>query len=129
MLGLLCDMPHEVCHILQGVVGQVIAPDADDGWLAEHDPSVCALNLLQYCLSSTSHDHQHPNEQQRQPPPQPPTTTTTSDNDECNDEYDIPGLFESCKLWLSERTNEIAKSLGEDAGKEYIKWRESMGYR
>lgn len=58
---------------------QVIVPDSDDGWLAEHDPSVCSLNLLAAALRPG---------------------LVAEDGVLLDDEFSLPGLLETALLWM-----------------------------
>jgi hypothetical protein len=102
IFGFLTDYPHEIGHVLQQLFHQVIKTVDDDGWLAEHDPSTIALNLLSEALRV-------------------PTSDEFSD---------IPALFETTYLWLHSRVIEYHhhESVQVSELQEYQRWKSSCGF-
>lgn len=134
IFGLLCDLPHEVgeafllflkhplvhvikvvdisspmisnrcvtVHLLQGCCNQVIQSGDDAGWLAEHDPSIASFNILAHALGQPNTD----------------------------DEFTIPGLLETVRLWSAERVIQLHTSDHVTAAhvEGYHRWRASCGY-
>ena len=99
VFGILTDLPHEVGHILQQFYCHKIDPNIDDGWLAEHDPSVISLNLLLHALSHIK-----------------------------DDGLNVPGLFESVYLWLNTRVLKYREKISAADIAAYVDWKQSCGY-
>lgn len=109
IFGFLTDFPHEVGHVLQNIYLQQIDHNCDDGWLAEHDPSVLSLNLLAESLKLSS----------------------LGDNHVILDEFsEVSCLLESCVLWLAKRTHHYHnhESITESNLMDYHQWKSSCGY-
>jgi hypothetical protein len=102
MLGLICDLPHEIIHLLQLAANQTFGSGEENGWLAENDPSICCLNLLKFILIQN----------------------------DIYDEYNVEGLFEAAYMWMAERIIMFHNKLSSpaDAVIGYKNWRESCGY-
>ncbi len=102
IFGLLTDYPHEICHLIQVACGHVIRVEGDPaGWLAEHDPSVMCLNLLHAVLAEPSTGE---------------------------DEFDLPGLVNTCVLWYAERIILFHARMQPTEIEGYRRWRRSMGF-
>lgn len=112
ILGFLTDFSHEVGHILQNIYKQQTDSNVDDGWLAEHDPSVISMNLLSEALKIKS---------------------IGIGNEELilEDEFStVPNLMDTCLLWLSQRTHHYHshESVNQSNLQEYHQWKSSCGY-
>jgi hypothetical protein len=98
-------LPHEIGHVLQYFYGQVIKPDSDDGWLAEHDPSVIAMNLLRHALDRDRKEEEEDEE----------------------DGLRVPGLFETVMYYLENRVQAYHGAISEEEISAYSDWKMSCG--
>jgi hypothetical protein len=135
MMSVLTDLPHEMGHVLQNAYKQVISPKADDGWLAEHDPSIISLNLLRRALMSPA--------QQQLPASQQSTGSSCCDEGSSSsdrsssggsvsilkdDGLSLPGLMETILLWFTNRTKVYHNRATSVEQAAYARWKSSCGY-
>jgi len=100
---ILAYLPHEIVHAVQTSMKHYISPECDDGWLAEHDPSACSLNILKHSLEALHLD--------------------------VDDDLSVPGVFESVVLYLVQATKVMYKWADEHSEIGYCLWRDSYGYQ
>jgi hypothetical protein len=100
--NVLAYLPHEIVHNVQAAMKHRINMGADSGWLAEHDPSACSMNILKHSLEI-----------------------------DVDDEMSVVGLFEIVVLWLSltVKRMEVIGNIDERSDIGYCLWRDSCGYK
>ncbi len=81
-----------------------------DGWWNEHDPSVCALNLLKFSLTI---------------PSLPNYLNTSVEGDALSS---IDGLFDTARLWLFDKVTCYHALISDEVHHEYLRWKLASGF-